>query len=346
MKKNYFFTILFTFPLISFSQITITENNVIGVSDVIEQGIDTSGIFIHPQGGNDQEWDFLNVQEHLSDVLAIGAAQWFNGASYFPDANVATEGDDGNEIFLRKNSDALDLLGIYGDLFDSGDDEAIYFDPQNRIISFPSTMGTTFTNTFSFSFVNYDVPNIDSMTIELTTEQNSEIDGWGEVTTPFGTFEVIRQVVQEIQTVDITGYLFGNAIFTDQEEVTSYISRYWSNDPNTGFPVVEYNFDPVSNEISGHIDWMKSAPISQVAENTFSAVQLYPNPATDKVSIVGVTQGQYILIFDLLGNEVMHSIAQTESETLSISKLKTGSYFVKVYDASGEAIGVKKLVKN
>lgn len=345
MKKNYLFTILFTFPLISFSQITITENDVIDVSDVLEQGIDTSGTFVHPPSGSDMEWNFSALDEHLSETLAIGAAQWFDGSSEFPDANIATTDDDGNEIFIRKDSEALDFLGLYGDVFGSGDDEAVYFDPQNRIISFPSTMGTTFTNTFSFSFVNYDIDNTDSVLVDITNEQDSEIDGWGEVTTPFGTFDVIRQVVQEIQTTEVEAYLFGNVVFTNEEKDTTYTVRYWSNDPSTGFPVVEYNFDPVSNEISGDIEWLKSAPVTAVGNEAIDLIELYPNPAIEQVTLTNTQKGQMIVVFDIAGKQIMSIDVNSDVSTFPVSTLNTGTYFVKILNREGQTISNKKLIK-
>jgi hypothetical protein len=344
MKKNYLFTILFTFPLISFSQITITENDVIDVSDVLEQGIDTSGTFIHPLSGSDMEWDFSALDEHLSETLAIGAAQWFDGSSEFPDANIATMDDDGNEIFIRKNSDALDLLGLYGDVFGSGDDEAVYFDPQNRIVSFPSTMGTSYTNTFSFSFVNYDIDNTDSVLIDITNEQNSEIDGWGEITTPFGTFDVIRQVVQEIQTTEVEAYLFGNVVFTNEEKDTTYTARYWSNDPSTGFPVVEYDFNMLDNSIQGSITWLKSSPVTAVGNEAIDLIELYPNPAIDQVTLTNTQKGQIIVVFDIVGNQIMTNDANSDISTFSVAVLKAGTYFVKVINREGDFLTSKKLI--
>jgi hypothetical protein len=345
MKKILLLTTLFTTSILCYSQITITENNVIDVSDVLEQGIDTSGTFIHPSSGINMEWNFSSLNEHLSDVLALGAAQWFSGYSDFPNANIATVDTDGNELFIRKNSDGLDFLGAYGDLFDTGSNESIIFNPQNRVISFPSTMGTNFTNSFSFSVVNYSIPNTDSVLIDITTDQDSEIDGWGELTTPFGTFEVIRQVVEEVQTTNIEAYLFGTVIFSDESKDTAYTARYWSNDPSTGFPLVEYNYDMMSNTISEEITWLKSEPVTSLDEITANSFSLYPNPAVDETTLSGVDKGQKVVIYDVLGNVLLKNDIHGDLETIDLSNLKRGTYFVQINSMNGEILTRTKLVK-
>lgn len=346
MQKIYYLIAVCYLPISIQAQITLTANDVIDISDVLEQGIDTSETFTHPMGGNNMEWDFSSLQQHESDVLAIGASQWFDGSNEFPDANIATEDADGLEIFIRKNNDALDFLGIYGDVFETGTDDKLVFNPQDRIVSFPSTMGTTYNNSFSFSFVDYTFDNTDSVLIDITSTQSSEIDGWGEITTPFGTFEALRQVVEQIDTINIEAYLFGSIVFSDQEIDTLYTARYWSNDPSTGFPLVEYEFNMMDGSIENDITWLKSSPITSVDNAPKDQeIKLYPNPAQDDITIQHTSPGQNIILLDVLGNHLSTQKATSNKTTISVDKLNAGIYFIRITNEEEITIDQKKIVK-
>ncbi len=55
---------------------------------------------------------------------------------------------------------------------------------------------------------------------------------------------------------------------------------------------------------------------------------MFPNPASNYVTISGVTKGDEITIYDLLGKEVKSRIAKMDKEVISISNLESGYYTV------------------
>ena len=65
--------------------------------------------------------------------------------------------------------------------------------------------------------------------------------------------------------------------------------------------------------------------VTHVAEQTCETVSVYPNPATDFIYI-GLDEPSEIHVFDLLGNEVLHTIANGK---VDISSLTNGIYFLK-----------------
>jgi hypothetical protein len=66
------------------------------------------------------------------------------------------------------------------------------------------------------------------------------------------------------------------------------------------------------------------------------AVKIYPNPATDELTIENAA-GSEVRIFNLLGQEVCKKVLSSNSEVLGIANLVNGVYMVQVMDAEGKS---------
>ena len=95
---------------------------------------------------------------------------------------------------------------------------------------------------------------------------------------------------------------FGNpdTTFIDGEQITEF-----STTPNIWLPIEEYT--PTNN----------------------TTLNLYPNPATNQVTIAGITAGDIIMVSDISGRQVMQVRATAEEQTIDISTLRAGVYVVK-----------------
>ncbi len=67
-------------------------------------------------------------------------------------------------------------------------------------------------------------------------------------------------------------------------------------------------------------------------------VSLYPNPASDMFSIHGMPNGSVYNITDLTGKTMYHSIARNKNESIDISDLPAGIYFVRIFNQNGTTI--------
>ncbi len=79
-------------------------------------------------------------------------------------------------------------------------------------------------------------------------------------------------------------------------------------------------------------------PAAGIGEVTSVALALYPNPASDILTIETETIGAAITITDLTGRTVMTATATDGKTTLNISHLSAGSYIVRVGDRVGKII--------
>jgi len=84
------------------------------------------------------------------------------------------------------------------------------------------------------------------------------------------------------------------------------------------------------NEYSSHSIW-KQFILTTTSNDPIKSeiVRLVPNPASDFVKISGVTSGTTVQIYDTSGRIVMYYNVISENETLPISTLPTGMYFVR-----------------
>lgn len=70
----------------------------------------------------------------------------------------------------------------------------------------------------------------------------------------------------------------------------------------------------------------------KISKNAKSNITIFPNPAYDHIFIKGLTKGE-LIIFDLSGKEVLKTEISV-SESIDISKLNKGTYFIRCSDGS------------
>jgi len=348
------------------AQITINSGDVVGTGDVVEQATDTLPSVNIGGGGGSQIWNFSGLAQHTLDTLSFKVPNPLPGYSSYSSSNIGmTDTDqDSTWLFLTKNGSGLFVDGFYQ--IQDGVTQIIPL--TSAIITFPSTMGTNYTSNWNGTIVTLplgidpDGPGplqiIDSAKITRQTDLTSNIDGWGNVTTPFGTFPSLRQIVVE-ETIDTTWLASGGTgtwVMVDPATAallqidpvafdTNRTARWWTDDPTSKFPIVEMNYE--ANGTVTNVDWQKSAPTVGVTEqvNTISGVSLYPNPAKNEITIeTSLTNNSSIKILDVTGKLVTSRNFTNNKITLSISNLDNGLYFYNIHDANGNVIHSNKFV--
>ena len=293
---------------ISFSQITITADNVIGASEEIDRVNDDVPSIVHTDAGENQTWNYENLNSSNTFKYALGNSNWFDGHENFPEANLANN-EDGMTLFYRKNENAMDIMGVYGDFTEDGEYEAINFEPYQRLVEFPSTYGSEFTNTTTMELVfeMEDFEEFDSIMFEQTSVSESFFDAWGEITTPFGTFETIRQELKVNTQTRIIGFYMGFPVPFEEMEENTLQYLFWSNDEKTKYPVLEYFIDEEFGTLTNVI-WLGSeTTVSNEdikAQNKLEDVKIHPNPTTDIIHLTNVGENDYYTIVDMSGRVI------------------------------------------
>jgi hypothetical protein len=88
------------------------------------------------------------------------------------------------------------------------------------------------------------------------------------------------------------------------------------------------------------IDAVLLPPTTDVLNEVAAAWSMMPNPATDVVTLTGLTQQSTVTVYDLSGRVVQSTTAS--SSTMVLSELQTGTYLVAV--RNGASVKTQKLV--
>lgn len=98
-------------------------------------------------------------------------------------------------------------------------------------------------------------------------------------------------------------------------------------------PSTEYYiaFEATSNFGKGvEIDDVKVSESLAIADQTTLEFTYYPNPTSNLLSLKAANEIQQVVVYDLMGREVMNTIPNSATTTLKTANLKTGTYFMKV----------------
>lgn len=326
------------------AQIFITSAHFIDVSDVVQLGIDSNPSISHTPPGPNQTWDYGELNDTSIDFIALGMAAWFSAASNFPTATLGTEDADGTQIFFRKTPEAFDLIGAYGDLAGTGTNTAIGFSPYQRQLSFPSTYGTSFENVSTINLLIDDIEEADSVVVTITTHRFSEMDAWGTITTPFGTFPTIRQHIKDSTIQEATAYLFGFPVFNQSETAISHSYAFYTDAQNARYTLLQYTFDPEANLLE-NVQWQMAAPILN-NENNLNDQQatIYPNPANHQVNVkFEQSFSGELIVLDISGQIIFQKqYANLSHDFVDVNNWTAGVYIFQF--KSENKIQLKKVV--
>ncbi len=93
----------------------------------------------------------------------------------------------------------------------------------------------------------------------------------------------------------------------------------------------------------GQHTYCQEFPLSVAGIVALSAVKVYPNPASDRLTIDGLKDGRAVL-YTMLGQQVMSRVVGSDQEVLHIGDLPAGVYVLMLSDIRGEH-GVVRITK-
>jgi hypothetical protein len=250
------------------------------------------------------------------------------------------------EVFYRKTNETFDVVGAYGDFIGDGTNIAVPFNPYQQQLSFPSTFGTTFQNVSIAKVKINDFQGLDSVVVNLTTHRFSTMDAWGSLTTPLGTFDVLRQHIKDSVIQSFTAYIFGFPVQEDTQTDITHTYSFFSNSPDSRYTLVQYNYNPEFNIIE-EVQWQRSAPSVSVKEiEKKETFLVFPNPSSDVVTLISnSTFNGELTVVDMLGKTIYsETLNNTPQKSIQVSGWEPGVYIFKL-NSNGKTITKKVTVK-
>jgi len=276
--------------------------------------------------------------------LSFTNPDWLNNGSFYPAATMGAIDANGFEIYFTKNTTTFEVVGFAGDLFGTGDKQ-VYMNPADVSLQLPANFNDSYTTSSiqKVTVLGSDVGAPIDSAVQITYKTKTIlIDAWGSLTTPYGTFDVLRINETAIAIDSTWAYSFGIPTLVDNNNNNTYNYTFFSNDAATKYPVMSMDHDNAGAVLK--VDWLKTAPTVSVSDIETNEARVYPNPAKNQIIIEGTPDVSKIEIFTITGSLVLEATVSSLKTNVDISQLQNGTYLYSVLDNNGIVISSDKLV--
>lgn len=355
MKKPLLLFIFGAASLASQAQITITTADVATPTKVIYQAHDTlpAGISMGSAGPS-QTWNMSALGADQMDTLTFRPYSAAPNPK-FAGANIAVQ--SGSQPFYTYLSNTSSMLTILGNsaVVDIGTGPTPFNQvnsPAEKLANFPAAYGSNFTNNFTVKTVlYYGASGVDSIRMRSYHQKSVNVDAWGSLATPLGTFSTLR-FLEVSHNWDTTEY-YVSALGGWQTSSSSPLPPQYAKDSAkkytwwanaVGFPLVDASLDYNTLAPNG-ISWLMAYP-STVGVNEYTAateMNIYPNPAQDQVNIaIDPSKVSSVQVFDVTGRMIGAQQITANVTTLNTSAYANGVYSINMIGKNKEVLAKGK----
>jgi Secretion system C-terminal sorting domain len=234
-----------------------------------------------------------------------------------------------------------DATGFYN-LGDADDSITVRFTPSLRLMKYPFTYNTTFTDSTKLIISQLGNPVLDTLPFTQTTL----VDAYGTVRTPIGNFDALR--VKESATFTIE--LFG---LPAQFNTVSY--RWVTAQHSAGIfsqtrQVLSF-FGQTDTSYSGEFIMRQTVGTEETTSEMTPSLKTYPNPTIDKVQLdfeLEKTEKVAVILYNLAGQTI--TVVPSKSynagkNTLEVDlqSLPKGTYLILMHSES-KKLGSQKVI--
>lgn len=340
MKKITFTLILSIVSLWGFSQITITNANMAPEGTTIIQANDTlpDASIVPGNSGSNQTWDFSAATADYFDTLYTELPSWTPYADSFPDANYVlrqTGYGDTTYVFANKNDDYFATLGYVGSLDDSSM-MALNIVPQEIIMDFPVAYGNQRNESFYYQkTVASDIPGYDSIRFKTSTSKSVEVDGWGTIIMPTGSYNCLRTLTNRTDYDSVWLFAVGNWILVSSDSIPEVTFNWYTNEILPGFDLfsMDYTDGMVSN-----VSFLHSTTVGIQQQNNLTAT-IQPNPVQNNTTLQlsDMVRGE-VRLYNQAGMLVNTMAINGTSAMINMESLPAGLYIVMAFDTQKQRV--------
>jgi hypothetical protein len=191
---------------------------------------------------------------------------------------------------------------------------------------------------------------IDSLKINATITSNFNVDAWGNVTIPLGSYDALRLKVEEATTTQFSvycsagglagGWFSAETFFPIETEIANRY-QWWSNDPLVKFMIAELEMDSLSNNVE-FVTFL-TTPQANSASNLESVkVNVYPNPTSKDLMIITDLINCSYSLTDVKGSKLLRN-EFNNSTIIDLSSYSSGTYLLQIYTEEGN-VTTKRVV--
>jgi hypothetical protein len=324
------------------AQITITQSDMPVLGKTIESALDTVPGVTPGSAGTNQTWSFgsLKTQTTILDTFVLPSHTLYDSSfltSGIADSTLGTEG----YTYYVSNSSAYSSTGFVADY-------VVYLGiiPYNTPfiqISFPAVYGDNSGGISSgYDAIPIMYASYDSARATTQITYRDTIDAWGSMTTPAGTFSVLRQKHFELDVDSL--FLYNGLVkvwgLYEAKTTKNYQYRWYAKGIN--FLLADMQMD-TNNAKPTRVQWFIAnvTGINTVTQHAY--INAYPNPCDNMVSISSSCSLPSVLtVFDVTGRLVSTLMMNNGKQFINTSKLPEGIYLFRVCTETGDFVNEGK----
>lgn len=340
MKKfTYLFLLTFCvgFTEKANSQITVTQSDMPAAGNVIVADSDLSPTVTPGSAGPSQTWNFTALKNNISLTIGFVTASSTPYASYFTAANLADSiyGYAGYGFFTS-TSGAFAIEGVSN--VQGFSTNATFNPPFNQMV-----LQANYLNNFGGYSYGQTQPialtylGSDSAKATMYITYADTIDAWGTMTTPAGTYNVLRKKHYEVDIDSIFLHYPSPPAWNFVQAQTTEIRQYIWYTNGIHYPVAIMSMDTTNTKVK-KVMWY-SGPLAVNELHNSAQTLVYPNPCTTQLTLHCSTQeAAYLSVFDIAGRSIEEVSMKNATSTLNTSFYAKGIYFYKISDQAGKIL--------
>ncbi len=353
MKKIFIFASLFVlmgfFGLHAQTQITIEQSDMPSPGDRPRTSTADTLIVVDPgPTGANFNWDFSGLMPQFQQVDS------FISRSDLPFTLLFSVSSKANLVqYIRTSADSLPIGGVsFSGGYQINEKNASAYndmgqatllngllpiflekDPVDVVYRFPLNYLDTDSG-FSQAILDLQIPGLGSFYIRQDRTRKSEVDGWGSITTPFGTFDAIR-VRSEIMGEDSIKF---DTLINFKVPTIPRVEYKWLA-KGMDIPILQINTTALGgNEVVTQViyqDSLRGEVPTLGLESKLAPLeaQLFPNPTTDQLHIrIPELRGQtaQIRLFDLQGRMILQRQSRENVFEIDMNYLVPAYYVLEI----------------
>jgi hypothetical protein len=339
----------------AYAQITITSGDMPAVGDMLRKSnsLDITGVDFEATGAG-YNWDFSGLQPVFQSVdtfVSVNSVPFLYQLVFFPGvvANLAQKytGLNLDTIvgvsltdpyrFFKNTSGSFTDVGFAFTL--NSIPVPLKFNSADVVYKFPLNYGHADS---SISGVGFGLPDLGYINIDR--KRVNVVDGWGTLTTSYGTFDVLRlrSTVKEIDSIYVDSLQFGTAL------TRNYVEYKWLG-AGYGQPLLQATIEGPLTTVA----WLDSITGSTVGIHrpiaTETHITIAPNPMSDEaVATINLVHPDLVSmeIYDLSGKHVAEifngRLPAGHSVLPFTNRLQPGVYLLRL--ATSEKFITQKLI--
>lgn len=334
------------------AQITLNNSDFADGGDTVRMSSATDPSIDFLSTGANFTWDFSGlvaenqVLKSFYDLSGTSITMQFLFGPFAPPVYQATNFTASNDLPLdqfgsflpvnisevngvsKNSADSITSIGF--SIVVEGNEVPVKSDTIETRYKFPANFGDVYS---SRGYTNLDMnPFFDAIWIQYR-QRNSNIDGWGQITTPFGTFDALRMrhVIEEQDSL----YIGQFGTWIELPIPTSTIYEWWTTgelEPILRISTSSFNG---TESVTGIEYRDVYDPLLAGVDELITEVNVYPNPANNELTVDGFYVGSSFVLINAEGKLVQSGSIESPSQVISLEGFDSGVYTLLIKSPQG-----------